>query len=309
MITTVNWQYILLDGSAANGYRVKRRIGGSQPPIINGGTDMPMSDNWVSAPAPNTIHYVPDGHDYILAFWSLNAVDVLSSQRSAQIQTANVANDSHSGGMWTISAKAFYVWNFGVGNGDNAVLIDAFDIQAGDFIPDDFVDVTPGALTADANNGYIDTSTQIVAGNPIKISARDALPAKQFAYWQNIAAVMYSDDPKAPATVGAPDKHDIVAHVNDVVVAFAFYNEVPRSWVIPRDSFYNPWWWIETRGGLVPPGPPQPWMREFAAALVLAETAGGLSSKVQAGVLKLVLEQLKITSASIKNDIEKLGRQ
>jgi hypothetical protein len=53
-----------------------------------------------------------------------------------------------------VSATAYYVWKFGQGGGDNAILIDAFDIQAGDFIPDDFVDVTPdpnGQLTVEAN--------------------------------------------------------------------------------------------------------------------------------------------------------------
>src|SRR4029077_9569083 len=152
--------------------------------------------------------------------------------------------------------------NFGQGNGDNAVLIDAFDNQLGDFIPDDFVDATPdlnGTLTADANNGYVDTATQIVQGKPITIASRDTLPSnKQFSYWLNIPAVFYSSDPNAPATVGAPDKHDIVAHYNDVVVAFAFYNELgPRTIRGPIESpIYNPWWWLETRWGLVPTGPP-----------------------------------------------------
>ena len=116
MITTVTWQYILLNGDTTTGFRVKRRTGGP-PPMVNSGIDTPASDNWVSAPAPPQIHYVPDGRDYIFAFWSLSAHDTQSVQTSAQIQTGNTANDSHSGGQWIISAKAYYIWNFGGGGG------------------------------------------------------------------------------------------------------------------------------------------------------------------------------------------------
>jgi len=169
MITTVNWQYILLDGNASIGYRAKRRKTGSLPPTVKLGTDAPMSDNWVSSPAPPLIHYAPDNKDYIFAFWSLTAHDAQSLQSAAQIQSGNIANDSHIGGQWTISAKAYYVWNFGIGNGDNDLLIDAFDVQLGDLIEDDFVDVIPdanGRLTAEANNGLIDTSSEIDAAKP-----------------------------------------------------------------------------------------------------------------------------------------------
>ena len=81
--------------------------------------------------------------------------------------------------------KAYYVWNFGATNGDDAVLIDAFDIHAGDFIADDFVDVIPdasGKLSTDANNGYIDTTAQIAEGKPITIRARNLITGKQFSY-------------------------------------------------------------------------------------------------------------------------------
>src|SRR6476660_2531332 len=132
MITNVTWQYILLT-SDVTGFRVKRRTGGP-PPLVGTGIDTPMSDNWVSAPAPAQIHYVPENRDYMFAFWSLTAYDAQSLQPAAQIQTGNTANDSHSGGAWTISAKAYYVWKFGQGGGPNALLIDAFDVQAGDFI-------------------------------------------------------------------------------------------------------------------------------------------------------------------------------
>jgi hypothetical protein len=318
MITSVTWQYILLNGDSSTGYRVKRRTGGP-PPAVNSGIDTPGSDNWVSAPAPPQIHYVPDGKDYMFAFWSLSAHDLQSLQTSAQIQAGTTtANDSHSGGQWTIYAKAYYIWNFaggggGNGGGDNPLLIDAFDIQMGDFIGDDFVDVTPdqnGTLTSEANNGFIDTTAEIAQGSSLKVAARDALPAKAFGYWFNIAPLLYSADANFPATVGAPGNHDIVVHHSDRVVAFAFYNEVKQTRFVPPSEYtYDPWWWFKTLGGLVPPPPRDPWLQEFVAALSLAETAGRVSSRLKTKVLEIALEQVAVTATTIKQEIKALEKK
>jgi hypothetical protein len=317
MITSVTWQYILLNGDSSTGYRVKRRTGGP-PPVVGSGTDMPSSDNWVSAPAPPQIHYAPDGKDYIFAFWSLSAHDTQSSQTSAQIQTGTTANDSHSGGQWAISAKAYYIWNFvgggnGNGGGHTPLLIDAFDIQAGDFIGDDFVDATPdpgGTLTGEANNGFIDTTADIAAGSSLKVVARDALAAKAFGYWFNIAPLQINGNSASPATVGAPGTHDIVVHHNDRVVAFAFYNEVKQQqFVPPYEATYDPWWWYKTLGGLVPPPPRDPWLQEFVAALTLAQAAARVSPRLQAKVLEVALEQISVTAATIKQEIKSLEKR
>ena len=324
MITTVNWQYILLDGNRTIGYRVKRRTTGP-PPIVDGGTDMPMADNWVSAPAPPQIYYVPDSKNFIFVFWSLNAYDPVSLQSAAQIQTGNIANDSHVGGQWTITAKAYYVWDFGTGPGPNVLQIDAFDIQAGDFIPDDFEDVNPdptGTLTAEGNNGNIDTSNDIPGPPPsppplsappsITVTARDGLPAKKFGYWlywPSLSPLFLSYYSNYPATVGKPNSHDIVVHHNDIVVAIAFYNEVKQSLQVPhREYIYNPWWWIETRGGLVPP-PPPPWPEGLAGALALLDVANRASPRLRAKVLEIALEELSIASAELRQQIEALQKR
>ncbi|MDQ6891101.1 MAG: hypothetical protein M3167_00265 [Acidobacteriota bacterium] len=310
MITTVNWQFIILDGNPATGFRVKRRTGGP-PPIVNSGTDTPNRDDWASStPAPPTIRYT-DGRDYVFAFWSLSAHDALSGQSSAHVQQGPTANDSHTGGVWTITAKAYYVWSFGVGGGPNAVLIDAFDVQAGDFIADDFVDVTPdanGTLTSDANNGYLNTTTQIAQGASLKIKARDAFAAKQFGYWQSVPSLLFSNDPNAPATVGASDAHDIIVHYNDVVVAFAFYNEVKQTIVLrPQEwGLYNPWWWIETHGGLTPGPVPPPWADELIAGLALGGAARGVAPPLRASVLRLAVQQISLAVASLKREIKGL---
>jgi len=319
MIAIVNWQYIILNGSSANGYRVKRRAGGVPPPVSNSGVDTVSSDFWNSNPAPPTIPYA--GQNYVFAFWSITAVDILSPQREAHLEFGRTASSSHpgpsnlGGGSWVVTAKAYYVWDFGSGNGDNAVLIDAFDIQAGDFIPDDFVDVTPDdqsrTLTTNANGGYIDTSTQIAPGAAIKITARDFLPSsKQFGYWQDVPSLLFSFNPGSPPTVGTPDVHDIIAHNSDIVVAFAFYNEVNQPIRIPRQyEIYNPWWWLETHWGTTPPLPdPEPWLPQFAAALALANAATKVAPRLRAKVLEIALQQLSVASATIKKEIKTQGK-
>jgi len=82
-----------------------------------------------------------------------------------------------------------------------------------------------------------------------------------------------------------------------------------RERVPAPPPIFNPWWSIETRGGLVPPGPPPPWWQEFLAALTLAGDASMVSPQLRAGVLELALEQMSIASAAIKNEIEALRRK
>lgn len=313
MISMINWQHVILRWPSNGVYRVKRRTDGP-PPIFDMGADA-GGDSW-SRTAPPTIIYNGDVYDF--AFWSITGQDMLSPQREAHTEFGRTANSSHpgpasmGGGSWAITAKAFYVRDVGVGEGDHAVLIDAFDVQAGDFIADDFVDVTPdptSTLTLHGNDGYINTRTEIANGNSIKISTRDLLLSnRQFGYWQEIPSLIFPGNSATPPTIGAPDPHDIVAHHNDIVYAFAFYNQLPPR-RFPGDHYvvYNPWWWIETLGGLVPPQPdPQPWLHEYRAILSLAETANKVSPKLRSAVLEIALQQLSIVSTAIKKDIKKL---
>ncbi len=231
----------------------------------------------------------------------------MGTQFATIYQGAN-ASPFFLGGQWTVTANAYFIPHFGPGSivnvgPDPFVWIDAFDIQLGDFIPDDFVDVTPdpmGTLTVEANNGYIDTATDIAAGNPITIAARDKLtskPNKQFVYWQQEQVI-------GSATVGfPPDKHDIIANNNDLVVAFSFYNEVPPG---PPLYFvnWNPWAYILTGFGTVPPiGPVDPFAREGAAALSLQVAAKTVAPQLQKRVLEISLEQLQLAVGTLQKQL------
>jgi hypothetical protein len=272
-----------------------------------------MADSWVSSPsAPLTI--TQGGQPYVRAFWSVTAHDGMSSQASAQIQAGTgTANDSHFGGSWTVAAKLYYIaWGGdGIpGGGDGAALIDAFDVQAGDFFPDDFVDVTPDpghTLTPAANDGLIDTTSQIQGSTALTIAARDGLPGKQFGYWWSIDSLLESANPSTPATVGSPDPHDVVVHHNDVVVAFAFYNEVETKWRIPPNYYlYNPWWWIETHGGLVPPGPTDPFRIQLGAVAQILEATSSSSGEVRVRGIELALLQLSTAESVLRKQLDSL---
>jgi hypothetical protein len=91
-----------------------------------------------------------------------------------------------------------------------------------------------------------------------------------------------------------------------VVVSIAFYNEAKHSpFVPPREYVYDPWWWVKTRGGLVPPGPP-PGLQEFGAALAMADAATSVSPRLHSRVLEVALEQLSIASETIKQQVASL---
>jgi hypothetical protein len=314
MIASVNWQYIILQWPSNGVYRVKKRADGP-PPVPDTGIDAVNNDFWSKTAPPDRMF---NNDKYVFAFWSITAQDMLSSQREAHLGFGRTASSSHpgsvvmGGGLWIISAKAYYVRDIGIGGGNHGVFIDAFDVQAGDFIADDFVDVSPDdaarTLTTAANNGYIDTTAQIAAGSTIKITARHILPSGlAFANWQEVPSLLISFNPAMPATIGAPDIHDIVAHSNDIIYAFAFYNELPLTLRPVRHyEMYDPWWWIRTHGGLTPPLPdPQPWMPQYDAVLVLANAAEKVSPKLRSDVLQIALQQLSIISASVKNEIRK----
>lgn len=316
MISLANWQYILLRWPSNGIYRTKRRTDGP-PPVQASSLDVVGSDSWSNAAPPKFT--LANGEVYIFAFWSVIGADSLSPQREAHLDFGRNASSSHpgdaamGGGSWIITAKAFYVRDIGLGGGNHAVLIDAFDVQAGDFIADDFVDVVPDdnkkSLTKDANNGYIDTTTQIAAGKELKITARQMLPtAKKFAYWQEVPSQVISANPLLPATVGAPDPHDIVAHPNDIIVAFAFYDEVPPQVIGPiiLHTFPNILWRGIQYDAPRPIG--WPWTREFASLLELTATANTVSPVLRPAVLQIVLQQLTITANLIKKDIKNKGK-
>ncbi len=77
-----------------------------------------------------------------------------------------------------------------------------------------------------------------------------------------------------------------------------------HQWMLP--PIYDPWWWLKTHWGLVPPGPPPPWewLQHFAAVLALAKTADAVAPALRSSVLDIALKQVNIAAAAIKKEIK-----
>ena len=71
-----------------------------------------------------------------------------------------------------------------------------------------------------------------------------------------------------------------------------------------RPPTYDPWWWIETRGGLVAPGPPPPWRTNLNALSTLIQTAETVAPQLRSSVLEIALKQVSILSRQIKKQLE-----
>jgi hypothetical protein len=69
------------------------------------------------------------------------------------------------------------------------------------------------------------------------------------------------------------------------------------------EGLYNPFWWIETRGGLVPPGPPDPWVRQVAVAVALAAASQTATPELRQRILAIASEQLDAASAGLHRQI------
>ena len=252
-ITSVAWsQYAIGAPDATTGsHRVKLRGGGTNSTVTMflSGTDYPTIPYSWSRQANPISSEILGGNTFKFAFWSVKVTHVGTNEVITYLTQGPSAsfgvNASDADAQFVGEAHAYYVWvptdSGSLGPSSPYVLIDAFDSALNDFIPDDpFVDVSttsdPGLtnfisapypgdpLSAGANDlGYINTDATIPPGETVKITARD-LPgqsgwrAKPFNYWLPITVM-------GAATVGQGNPHDIVAHHDDMVVAFAIYSE------------------------------------------------------------------------------------
>jgi hypothetical protein len=153
----------------------------------------------------------------------------------------------------TITAWYFPITGPGVSQGGTAIIDDAFSALLGRFIDDTFVDVTSDpSLTSNANVvGVVPTTaaeTLVAYHNVVSTS-------EPFHTWVLNGGFM----PVGNTTLNVAK--------GTVGMAVAIYQAPPTSRKIPSNIVaYNPWWWLQTHGGLVPPGP-NPWERELMSAV------------------------------------------
>jgi hypothetical protein len=183
----------------------------------------------------------------------------------------------------------------GVGNG-SAVIVDAFSAALGGFIDDTFVDVTSHpTLTNGANVvGVVPTKS----AETLQAKANVISTPEPFSQWVMNDAVM----PVGNSTLNVPQ--------GTSGIAVAIYQR-PKTLIpkLPNDAFYNLWWWIETHGGLVPPGPGPQWLAALAPLFALARAASGMSRQLQIETLQTGLKQLSNVANAVKAEIKSLEKK
>ncbi|MEO8000675.1 MAG: hypothetical protein ABI644_02280 [Arenimonas sp.] len=214
------------------------------------------------------------------AFWSVTGT-------SASIQgivatdpqlSINVAGDNMTAVAWYIPVGS------GPGTG-TGIDIDAFDVNAGEFVLDDFVKVTSdSSLTTAANwDGFVPTTSAQT------IEAFASISVGPFIIWDIVMGGLSKSARNLSAPAGSNG------------IAFAFYQKQPPSGGIklPHDRYRESVWVshgvMVDGGGPTGGGPVGPWdplFGELMAGLNLANSARMVDKELRAGVLEIAAKQV-----------------
>jgi len=258
------------------------------PPLTNGPTvhyeesargDFPVSS---SSGHMSSVHF---------AFWSVTGAARRESdgRDSAFVQAGrDLVLDV---GTTDVHATAWYLPEGGSGDGPLGVVIDAFDVNAGGFVDDDFVNVHPdSALTFAANaDGFVPSASleHVMAYLALAASGR---PFEDWIVVDGTEVFTNEDLTVAPGSSAT---------------AFAFYHSFPAMPPGRVDSFPDGpvpdrITWYDGR-----PGPMDPLISQFVAGLQLARIARGLTHELQAPVLKLAAKQITMSAQAIAEHLQK----
>jgi len=187
----------------------------------------------------------------------------------------------------------------GVGGpgGGSAIIVDAFSAAKAGFIDDTFVDVTSDpTLTNDANViGVVPTNV----AETLKAKANVVSTPESFSQW-----VM--NDTLMPV---GNDTLDVAQDTSGIAVAVYQSQKSVVISRLPDDAFYNPWWWFETHGGLVPPGPQPQWLVGLAPLISLARAASRMPRELQIETLQIGLKQLSSVAGAVRAEIKALQKK
>jgi hypothetical protein len=267
--------------------RRRRHHGGTAEDLVAPLTTTAASGGAYQAWAPPVISWNGHEHTAAFAFWSTTG-----GSDGAFVSTDPSLTVPIGGG--DVAATAWYLPGGGNGNGPG-IDIDAFDVNLGDFVDDDFVDVVSDpSLTAAANeDGWVPTNSAQ------DVRAYGSIHAVPFAEWTVVAGsenVSYVD---------------LQAAAQSYAVAFAFYQSPVRHLGPLRQYEEGTWvsWGVKVdAGGPTGHGPVPPWtpfIRELAAGFALAETATQLHPELRANVLRLAAEQVQGAAKRITGAMER----
>jgi hypothetical protein len=226
-------------------------------------------------------------HSANFAFWW-----VVGALGGASVTTSQSLSCTVDGS--DVQAVAWYLPAGGSGgNGPPAVYIDAFDVDQGRFFDEDFVTVTPdAALSANANEtGVVPTTS---AEDILAVTSIESVP---FLDWTEFVQ-------PTPRVINNEDLH---ADASSSAVAFAFYLTPVTSF--GRPPRYEVGTWVSygvtvDAGGVTGHGPVPPWnpfLRQLAAGLALADAASLVAAELQGALRKLAADQVALASRQIAN--------
>lgn len=280
---TVHTRYVVWE---SRGFRHKSGSGAvdittpSTTTVTDGGTYSAYGfpdGSWTDSKGKHTGHF---------AFWSV--VGAANGSSFTTNPNLHVKVDSHD-----VQVVAWYIEHGGGGGPE--LLIDAFDVDIGDFVLDDFVNgVTDPSLTTEANaNGIVPTP-----GGSEDVRAYTSIRSVPFDKWIVVQGTEQVS------------KLDLTGTQGTTAIAFAMYQS-PTSLPRPKPNFSQETWvsWSVTvdGGGPTGRGPQPPWgpyVRELAAGLALADTAGMVDKGLRISALQLAADQVKVAADNIVRQME-----
>lgn len=284
---TVRYQMFVPGGH----HRQPRNTGALLDLAPAAGADVPNPGSYTPPLFPQLPYTLPGGNGLAqLLFWS-----VTDGSKGEVLPPAAL---TQTVGALPLQIGAWYFPHSGPGTGGDGsvILVDAFSAALGGFIDDTFVDVTSNpSLTSNANVvGVVPTAS----AQTLQAKASVTSTPEPFSQWVMNDAMMPVGGSALKVSKGAGG------------IAVAVYQQPKTLSVRPfEEAFFNPWWWIETHGGLVPPGPGPQWLTGIAPLVALARATAGMSRQLQIETLQVGLKQLASVANAIRAEIRSLQKK
>ncbi|HKC24097.1 MAG TPA: hypothetical protein VKF32_05110 [Thermoanaerobaculia bacterium] len=271
----------------------RRRHGGATATdIVNPPPQSDVQTQYQNWAAPEiTWSDVTGPHTAYFAFWSVTGAPAGPSVSTNAFISVPVGSSDVVVKIWYLPAGGP-----GTPGGTPGAYIDAFDVNLGDFVDDDFVDVvTHPNLTAAANNdGFVPTAS-----------------AEDIRSYVSIHSVPFTTWLVA-AGAEAVNGRVLTAAQGTSTISFAFFQTPALTQPKFPSKEYSESTWVSygvmvDAGGPTGRGPVPPWnpfLRELAAGLALADAARLLRRDLRGAALQVAARQVEAAAKDISSSLQ-----